>query len=146
MRTSLLIALFFAALSSLSAQKTIKLSSATFGQMEARAIGPAVMSGRITAIEGVNADPLTLYIGTAGGGVWKTRTGGFTFESLFDKHPQSIGCIAIDQAHPDTVWVGTGECNMRNSVSIGLASTAPPTAGATGAKKASKTASISLKS
>ncbi|MCC6460613.1 MAG: glycosyl hydrolase [Saprospiraceae bacterium] len=88
--------------------------------MEARAIGPAIMGGRITAIEGLNSDPRTLYIGTAGGGVWKTRTGGYTFEPLFDKHPQSIGAMAIDQQHPDTVWVGTGESNMRNSVSIGL--------------------------
>lgn len=120
MRTTLFFTLSCLALSCLSAQKTAKLSSATFGQMEARAIGPAVMSGRITAIEGVNNDPRTLYIGTAGGGVWKTRTGGFTLESIFDKHPQSIGCIAIDQKHPDTVWVGTGECNMRNSVAIGL--------------------------
>ena len=104
----------------LNAQKTVKLSSATFGQMEARAIGPAVMSGRITAIEGENKDPRTLYIGTAGGGVWKTRTGGYTFEPLFDKYPQSIGALAIDQQHPDTVWVGTGESNMRNSVSVGL--------------------------
>jgi photosystem II stability/assembly factor-like uncharacterized protein len=98
----------------------VKLTSSTFGQMEARAIGPAVMGGRITAIEGVNRDPRTLYIGTAGGGIWKTRTGGNIFEPLFDKYPQSIGALAIDQAHPDTVWAGTGESNMRNSVSIGL--------------------------
>jgi photosystem II stability/assembly factor-like uncharacterized protein len=101
-------------------QKTVKLNSATFGQLDARAIGPAVMGGRITAIEGVNSDPRTLYVGTAGGGVWKTRTGGYTFEPLFEKHPQSIGALAIDQARPDTVWVGTGESNMRNSVSYGL--------------------------
>lgn len=104
----------------LHAQKNTKLSSASFGQMEARAIGPAVMSGRITAIEGENKNPRTLYIGTAGGGVWKTRTGGYTFEPLFDKYPQSIGALAIDQQHPDTVWVGTGESNMRNSVAVGL--------------------------
>lgn len=104
----------------LQAQKNVKLSSASFGQMEARAIGPAVMSGRITAIEGENKDPRTIYIGTAGGGVWKTRTGGYTFEPLFDKYPQSIGALAIDQQHPDTVWVGTGESNMRNSVAVGL--------------------------
>lgn len=104
----------------LNAQKNTKLSSATFGQLEARAIGPAVMGGRITAIEGENKDPRTLYVGTAGGGVWKTKTGGYTFEPLFDKYPQSIGAIAIDQQHPDTVWVGTGESNMRNSVAVGL--------------------------
>ncbi len=113
--------LFSAAFStSTYAQKAIKLSSSTFGQMEARQIGPAVMGGRITAIEGVNSEPRTLYVGTAGGGLWKSRTGGYSYEPLFDKHPQSIGAIAIDQNHPDTVWVGTGESNMRNSVAIGL--------------------------
>lgn len=112
--------LCFGATLALQAQKTVKLNSAIFGQLEARAVGPAVMGGRITAIEGENKDPRTFYVGTAGGGVWKTKTGGFTFEPLFDKHPQSIGALAIDQRHPDTVWVGTGESNMRNSVAVGL--------------------------
>lgn len=112
--------LLFLVFSALQAQKPVSLSSATFGQMEARSIGPAVMSGRITAIEGVNSEPTTLYVGAAGGGVWKTSTGGFTFEPIFEKYPQSIGAIAIDQQRPDTVWVGTGESNMRNSVSVGL--------------------------
>lgn len=97
-----------------------KLSSATFGAIEARSIGPAVMGGRITAIEGVNSSPKTLYVGTAGGGIWKSTTAGFTFEPIFDKHPQSIGCLAIDQNKPDVIWAGTGESNMRNSVAVGL--------------------------
>ncbi|MEZ4926695.1 MAG: hypothetical protein R3A50_10480 [Saprospiraceae bacterium] len=96
-----------------------KISSSTFGAMEARSIGPAVMGGRTTAIDGVISSPKILYVGTAGGGVWKSTTAGITFESVFDKHPQSIGCLTIDQAHPDTIWVGTGECNMRNTVSVG---------------------------
>jgi photosystem II stability/assembly factor-like uncharacterized protein len=95
------------------------LNSSTFGQMEARSIGPAVMGGRITAIEGVNNSPKNLYVGTAGGGIWKSTTAGMTFEPIFDKYAQSIGALAIDQAHPDTIWAGTGESNMRNSVSIG---------------------------
>ncbi len=103
----------------LSAQGTAKITSATLGMMEARHIGPAVMGGRITAIEGVNKDPRIIYIGTAGGGVWKTTTACNQFKSIFDKYTQSIGALAIDQNHPDTVWVATGESNMRNSVSIG---------------------------
>lgn len=98
----------------------VKLSSSTFGAIEARSIGPAVMGGRITAIEGVNNNPKVLYIGTAGGGIWKSTTAGLTFEPVFEKYPQSVGTLAIDQAHPDTIWAGTGESNMRNSVSIGL--------------------------
>jgi photosystem II stability/assembly factor-like uncharacterized protein len=97
-----------------------KLSSSTFGAIEARSIGPAVMGGRITAIDGVNNNTKTLYVGTAGGGVWKTTTAGFTFEPVFEKYPQSIGALAVDQKNPETIWVGTGESNMRNSVSVGL--------------------------
>src|SRR5690349_5812697 len=113
--------LFFALACALyDATAQTKLSSATFGAIEARGIGPAVMGGRITAIEGVNSSPKTLYVGTAGGGIWKSTTAGFTFEPIFDKYPQSIGCLAIDQNKPETIWAGTGESNMRNSVAIGL--------------------------
>ena len=97
----------------------IKIDSHTFGALKARAIGPAVMSGRITAIEALNKTPRIIYVGTASGGVWKSLGGGTTFKPVFDKYPQSIGAIAIDQQHPDTVWVGTGEHNVRNSVSLG---------------------------
>ncbi len=101
------------------AESKVKLTSAALGKLEARHIGPAVTGGRITAIDGVNADPRILYIGTAGGGVWKTTNGGAEFKPLFDKHCQSIGAVTIDQTNPDVVWVGTGESNMRNTVSIG---------------------------
>lgn len=96
-----------------------QISSATFGMMQARQLGPAVTGGRISAIEGVNTEPRTLYIGTAGGGVWKTTNAGVSFTSVFDKYCQSIGALAIDQQNPKTVYVGTGESNMRNTVSIG---------------------------
>jgi photosystem II stability/assembly factor-like uncharacterized protein len=97
-----------------------KITSATFGMMEARHLGPGTMSGRISAIEGVNSEEgKTLYVGTAGGGVWKTTNAGASFRSIFDKYCQSIGAIAIDQKNPKVVYVGTGESNMRNSVSIG---------------------------
>jgi len=105
---------------SLAAFAQTKVSSSTYGAIEARSIGPAVMGGRITAIEGVNKTPKVLYVGTAGGGVWKSTTAGFTFEPVFEKYPQSVGAIAIDQNKPETVWVGTGESNMRNSVSVGM--------------------------
>ena len=104
-------------LASLSANAQV--TSATFGMMEARHLGPGTMSGRITAIQGSNQDGRTLYIGCAGGGVWKSTNAGASFKSVFDKYCQSIGAIAIDQNNPSTVFVGTGESNMRNTVSIG---------------------------
>lgn len=101
-----------------NAQTTV--SSAMFSSMEARQLGPGTMSGRITAIEGVNNDEgKTIYIGTAGGGVWKSTNAGASYKPMFDKYCQSIGAIAIDQKNPSTIYVGTGESNMRNSVSIG---------------------------
>jgi len=96
-----------------------QISSATFGMMEARWLGPGTMSGRISAIEGVNEDGKTIYVGTAGGGIWKTTNAGASFKPVFDKYCQSIGAIAIDQKNPKIIYAGTGESNMRNSVSIG---------------------------
>ena len=64
---------------------------------------------------------LTLYIlGAAAGGVWKSVDAGFNWEPVFDSEDvASIGALAINQRNPDIVWVGTGESNVRNSVSIG---------------------------
>ncbi|MFN0200510.1 MAG: WD40/YVTN/BNR-like repeat-containing protein [Bacteroidia bacterium] len=96
-----------------------KLTSAMLSNLDSRCIGSARMSGRITSIDGINKTPRVIYVGTAGGGVWKTTDAGANFSAIFDKHCQSIGALAIDQQHPDTIWVGTGESNMRNSVSVG---------------------------
>jgi photosystem II stability/assembly factor-like uncharacterized protein len=88
----------------------------------ARNIGSAAMSGRISALTG-STDPsgkLTLFVGAASGGVWKSTDGGTTFKPVFDEQPvQSIGAIALDPSNPKNVWVGTGESWTRNSVSIG---------------------------
>ncbi len=103
-----------------SPNQEVTLKSAALGKIEARQIGPAMMSGRITAIDGANNDPRVLYVGTAGGGVWKTTTGGARFTPVFDKYCQSIGALTIDQQNTDVVWVGTGESNMRNTTSVGV--------------------------
>jgi photosystem II stability/assembly factor-like uncharacterized protein len=90
-----------------------------FGSMEARQIGPALMSGRITDLEAHPTNNRIVYAGTAGGGVWKTNDGGATFSPIFDDYCQSIGTVAVDPKNPQTVWVGTGETWTRNSVSVG---------------------------
>ena len=88
--------------------------------LDARLIGPATMSGRVADVEAVESNPDILYAGTAAGGVWKSVNGGLTWKPLFDDQPvASIGALAIDQSNPDVVWVGSGEANPRNSVSIG---------------------------
>jgi photosystem II stability/assembly factor-like uncharacterized protein len=91
-----------------------------FGDLKARHIGPALMSGRVSDVEMHPTDPQVVYIGSAGGGVWKSIDGGVNFSSIFDKYCQSIGAVTIDPSDPDnTVWVGTGEVWTRNSVSMG---------------------------
>ncbi len=96
-----------------------KVNSYTFGALEARWLGPGTMSGRITAITGVVNDNKTLYVGTAGGGIWKSTNAGASFKPIFDKYCMSIGALAIDQTKPEVIFAGTGESNMRNTVSIG---------------------------
>jgi photosystem II stability/assembly factor-like uncharacterized protein len=103
----------------LFADEAVKLDSSTLGGLRARSIGPAAMGGRISAIDGVGDLPATVWVGAASGGVWKSTSDGQTFKPVFDEYTQSIGAIAIDPANHDTVWVGTGESWMRNSVSVG---------------------------
>ena len=97
-----------------------KVDMGIFKNMKARSIGPAGMSGRITAIDVVHSNPDIIYAGAASGGLWRSTGGGVDWEPLFDdQEVLSIGSIAIDQKNPDVIWVGTGEGNPRNSVSSG---------------------------
>jgi photosystem II stability/assembly factor-like uncharacterized protein len=106
---------------SAAAQTSVKVDSDTISGLSARNIGSATMSGRIAAIDAVReGQRLTVYIGSASGGVWKSVNGGSTFKPVFDKQPvQSIGAVTIDPKNPKVIWVGTGESWTRNSVSIG---------------------------
>lgn len=91
-----------------------------FKNLKPRNIGPAGMSGRVTAIDAVYTNPTTIYLGTASGGVWKTENGGASWNPVFDEQPiLNIGSVAITQSNPSVVWAGTGEGNPRNSVSLG---------------------------
>ncbi|HEX4647296.1 MAG TPA: hypothetical protein VH111_00575 [Steroidobacteraceae bacterium] len=100
----------------------VAIDSGSISGLGARNIGSAAMSGRIAALAGYR-DPsgkVTLFVGAASGGVWKSTDGATTFKPVFDEQAvQSIGAIAIDPTHPENVWVGTGETWTRNSVSIG---------------------------
>jgi len=91
-----------------------------FGGMQARHIGPALMSGRIIDVENHPTNARIIYLGAAGGGVWKSNDSGTTFNPIFDDYAQSIGVVKLDPKHPDEIiWVGTGEIWTRNSVSVG---------------------------
>jgi len=83
-------------------------------------IGPDIAGGRISSAAGSNRDAALYYIGSAGGGVWKTTTAGTEWQPVFDRQPfGSIGSVAIDPNNDDVVWAGTGEANPRNDVSPG---------------------------
>jgi photosystem II stability/assembly factor-like uncharacterized protein len=85
-----------------------------------RAIGPAIMGGRIDDIAVVEGNASTFYVGVATGGVWKTTNAGTTFDPIFDEQSNtSIGDICIAPSDPNIVWVGTGEPNNRQSSSWG---------------------------
>ena len=88
--------------------------------MKVRAVGPAGMSGRITAVDVVNDKPNIIYVGAASGGVWKSESQGISWKPVFDKEGlQGIGAIKIQQSNSDVIWVGTGEGNPRNSLNGG---------------------------
>jgi photosystem II stability/assembly factor-like uncharacterized protein len=93
---------------------------ATFEDFRLRAIGPAIMSGRIGSIAVHPEHKQTWYIGVSSGGVWKTTNAGITFTPIFEKEGSySIGTVVIDPKNPSTIWVGTGEANNQRSVGYG---------------------------
>src|SRR5271170_8126173 len=94
-----------------SAQQALKFDSATISGLPARNIGSAAMSGRISALAGVDENgQVTIFAAAASGGIWKSVNGGTTFKPVFDREDvQSIGALAIDPSNHKTVWAGTGE-------------------------------------
>src|SRR5205809_1977558 len=108
--------------SALSYAQNAPYSSATISGLGARNIGSAAMSGRVSTIAATRepSGKITLFVGAASGGIWKSEDSGTRFRPVFDEQPvQSIGAIAIDPKNSKNVWVGSGESWTRNSVSIG---------------------------
>src|SRR3954454_17732522 len=97
-------------------------NSSSISGLGARNIGSAAMRGRISCIAGVHepSGKITLFVGSASGGVWKSDDSGPRYRPIFDEQAvQSIGAIALVPKNSKNVWVGTGEPWTRNSVSIG---------------------------
>src|ERR1700692_2271315 len=103
------------------AQAAYRFDAATVSGLPARNIGSATMSGRVAAVDAVEENGrITVFVGAASGGVWKSVNGGTTYKPVFDREDvQSIGAVAIDPSNSKTVWVGSGEAWTRNSVSVG---------------------------
>jgi photosystem II stability/assembly factor-like uncharacterized protein len=85
-----------------------------------RMIGP-YRGGRVTAVTGVPSEPYTFYMGSTGGGVWKTTDAGHTFVNVSDGFfpVASIGAVSVALSNPNIVYVGTGSSKIRSNVSIG---------------------------
>jgi len=104
----------------------VLLSSVAFAQdsisqkllqdIKFRSIGPAGMSGRITAIKVDARNMNSIYAGSASGGLWHSTNGGTSWNCIFNNEAvSSVGSLALDPANPDVIWLGTGEGNPRNS-------------------------------
>ena len=88
--------------------------------LKPRNVGPAGMSGRVTAIDVQLSNTDVMYVGTASGGLWQSKSAGIKWEPIFDNElTASIGAVKIDPNNPDVIWVGTGEGNPRNSLNGG---------------------------
>jgi photosystem II stability/assembly factor-like uncharacterized protein len=84
-----------------------------------RLIGP-FRGGRVLAVTGIPGDGRHFYFGAVDGGVWATQDAGRTWQPLFDREPVgSIGAIAIAPSRPSTIYVGTGEADMRSDIAQG---------------------------
>jgi photosystem II stability/assembly factor-like uncharacterized protein len=93
---------------------------AAIKNLKFREIGPAIMGGRVDDIAVVEKDPRIVYVGLAGGGLWKTANAFTTWHPIFDNEAvSSIGAVAVAPSDPEVLWAGTGEANNRQSSSWG---------------------------
>jgi len=98
----------------------VSSAQSPFDSLRFRQIGPAALGGRIHDVEGVPGDPLTLYVATASGGLWKTTNKGTTWTPIFDNQKvATFGDVAIFEGDARILYVGTGEQNNRQSSSWG---------------------------
>ncbi len=96
------------------------LSADTLAGLKLRSIGPAINSGRVSDFAVTPGKRHRFFVAVASGGVWKTENGGTTWTPVFDEQGSySIGCVTMDPANPNIIWVGTGENNSQRSVSFG---------------------------
>jgi photosystem II stability/assembly factor-like uncharacterized protein len=108
------------ALSFLSCAAAATIDLALWSGLRYRMIGPE-RGGRVTAVTGVPSQPNTFYMGSTGGGVWKTTDAGHTWVNISDGQIPlgSMGAIEVSLSDPNVIYAGTGSSKIRSNVSIG---------------------------
>jgi photosystem II stability/assembly factor-like uncharacterized protein len=95
------------------------IAPADYGMLHWRSIGP-FRGGRVLAVSGASDDRLHFYFGSVNGGVWETKDAGRTWNPIFDTvNVGSIGALAVAPSDPKTLYVGTGESDMRSDIAQG---------------------------
>ncbi|HEY1732154.1 MAG TPA: hypothetical protein VGG15_10415 [Terriglobales bacterium] len=117
LRRTVFFAIFLLAVPAIMAQQ---YSPSLYSGMQWRQIGP-FRAGRVTGVTGVPGQPAIYYMGTAGGGAWKTTDGGMVWKPIFDKqNVASVGAIAVAPSNTNVVYIGTGDVsNVGGAVNQG---------------------------
>src|SRR5437016_7778628 len=108
------------AFSIVAADQPVAYNASLWSGMRYRMIGPE-RGGRVTTVTGVPSQPFTFYMGSTGGGVWKTTDAGHTWTNISDGFfaAASMGAIEVSPSDPNVVFAGTGSSKIRSNVSIG---------------------------
>ncbi len=114
-----------------STSTTLSFDQALYSGIKWREVGP-YRGGRSSTVTGVPGNPNLYYFGTVGGGVWRTKDAGQSYENITDKYfGGTIGAVAVAESDPNVIYVGEGEQTLRNNVSSGWGVWKSTDAGAT---------------
>ncbi|MGC1516740.1 MAG: glycosyl hydrolase, partial [Maribacter sp.] len=93
-----------------STEPTVKIEDSLFTGLQWRNIGP-FRGGRSVASSGVVGQPMTYYMGTVGGGIWKTTDDGITWNNISDGflNTATVGAITVSESNPNIIFAGMGE-------------------------------------
>ena len=98
---------------------TLSFDQSLYSGIKWREVGP-YRGGRSSTVTGVPGNPNLYYFGTVGGGVWRTKDAGQSYENITDKYfGGTIGAVAVAESDPNVIYVGEGEQTLRNNVSSG---------------------------
>ena len=119
-RDALTLAVLVCPLGSAEALSAQRFDESLLSALEWTNIGPP-RGGRSQAVTGSAARPLEYYFGATGGGLWKTTDAGQTWDPVTDGqiNSSSVGAVAVCEADPDIVYIGTGETELRGNVQQG---------------------------